>query len=149
MRLLLASDGSEAAISAARRAVALWPEAEPVLVSVSPPPLDPEETAGGIEGPVIDPEEAELDRRESRVEADGALAATAIALGRSPVPGQFPLEGDPGPTIASAAEDLLVDVVVVGQSEKSLIERAVLGSVSTSLIRNAPCPVLVVRDGDG
>jgi nucleotide-binding universal stress UspA family protein len=47
--------------------------------------------------------------------------------------------------IAQLASDLAADLVVVGTHGHTGLERLVLGSVGASLIRNAPCPVLVCR----
>jgi nucleotide-binding universal stress UspA family protein len=53
--------------------------------------------------------------------------------------------GDPGESIVSAAEAEGVDLVVVGTHGRGTIGRLILGSVSDHVVRNAPCPVLVVR----
>ena len=37
-------------------------------------------------------------------------------------------------------------MIVVGSRGTGRLKRALLGSVSEHLVRNAPCPVLVVRD---
>lgn len=47
--------------------------------------------------------------------------------------------------IAQLASDVGADVVVVGTHGHTGLERLLLGSVGASLIRNAPCPVLVCR----
>jgi nucleotide-binding universal stress UspA family protein len=47
--------------------------------------------------------------------------------------------------IAQLASDIGADLVVVGTRELTGIDRLLLGSVGASLIRNAPCPVLVCR----
>ena len=53
--------------------------------------------------------------------------------------------GNPDVEIAQLAFDVGADLVVVGTHGHSGLERLVLGSVGESLIRNAPCPVLVCR----
>jgi nucleotide-binding universal stress UspA family protein len=55
--------------------------------------------------------------------------------------------GAPGPVLCERAEALGADVVVVGSRGRGAIRRALLGSVSTYVVHNAPCPVLVVRAG--
>jgi nucleotide-binding universal stress UspA family protein len=57
--------------------------------------------------------------------------------------------GDPGESIVSAAEAESVDLVVVGTHGRGRIGRLLLGSVSDHVVRNAPCPVLVVRPASG
>ena len=47
--------------------------------------------------------------------------------------------------IAQLASDVGADLVVVGTHGHTGLERLILGSVGASLIRNAPCPVLVCR----
>jgi nucleotide-binding universal stress UspA family protein len=54
-------------------------------------------------------------------------------------------EGDPGDSIAAAAEAERADIVVVGTRGRSGAERMLLGSVSDHVVRHAECPVLVVR----
>ncbi len=53
--------------------------------------------------------------------------------------------GDPGGAIVAAAEAEHADMVVVGSHGRWRAERLLLGSVSDHLVRNAKCPVLVVR----
>lgn len=47
--------------------------------------------------------------------------------------------------IAQLASDVNADLVVVGTHGHRGLERLLVGSVAASLIRNAPCPVLVCR----
>jgi nucleotide-binding universal stress UspA family protein len=53
--------------------------------------------------------------------------------------------GDPGDMIVSAAEAEHADMVLVGSHGRGAVGRFFLGSVSEHVVRNAPCPVLVVR----
>jgi nucleotide-binding universal stress UspA family protein len=53
--------------------------------------------------------------------------------------------GDPAAVLCERAGELGADVVVVGSRGHGAIRRALLGSVSTYVVHNAPCPVLVVR----
>ncbi|MCJ7711949.1 MAG: universal stress protein [Chloroflexi bacterium] len=56
--------------------------------------------------------------------------------------------GDPGDMIVSAAEAEHADMIVVGSHGRGAVGRLFLGSVSEHVVRNAPCPVLVVRPKD-
>ena len=47
--------------------------------------------------------------------------------------------------IVQVASDVSADVVVVGTRDHTGVERIIFGSVGASLIRYAPCPVLVCR----
>ena len=39
------------------------------------------------------------------------------------------------------------DLIVVGSHGRGTVGRFLIGSVSDHVVRNAPCPVLVVRSG--
>jgi nucleotide-binding universal stress UspA family protein len=47
--------------------------------------------------------------------------------------------------VVSLAEELGVDLIVVGSRSRDRLRRALMGSVSGSIVRNARCPVLGVR----
>ena len=53
--------------------------------------------------------------------------------------------GDPDKEILRAAEALGVGVIVIGRRGLGTVSRALLGSVSESVVRHAHCPVFVVR----
>ena len=53
--------------------------------------------------------------------------------------------GDPGDVIVEAAGAEHADMVLVGSHGRGPVGRLLLGSVSEFVVRNAPCPVLVVR----
>jgi nucleotide-binding universal stress UspA family protein len=54
-------------------------------------------------------------------------------------------EGDPGESIIEAAEAERADMIVVGSHGRGAVGRFLIGSVSDHVVRNASCPVLVVR----
>ncbi|WP_255149690.1 universal stress protein [Halorarius halobius] len=53
--------------------------------------------------------------------------------------------GPPSRTIVDYAEEHDMDYVVMGSHGRSGVSRVLLGSVAESVVRRAPCPVLVVR----
>ncbi|HET6362674.1 MAG TPA: universal stress protein [Gemmatimonadota bacterium] len=55
--------------------------------------------------------------------------------------------GTPWREIVSLAEELRVEGIVVGSRGLSAIQRLLLGSTAENVVRHAPCPVLVVRNG--
>lgn len=54
-------------------------------------------------------------------------------------------QGDPIEAIERTAEELDVDLIVVGMKHKSLLDRLLTGSVAASLARSSPRPVLIVH----
>ncbi|KAK6139738.1 hypothetical protein DH2020_026498 [Rehmannia glutinosa] len=55
------------------------------------------------------------------------------------------LEGDPKEMICDVAEQMHVDLIVMGSRGLGKIKRAFIGSVSDYVIHHAKCPVLVVK----
>jgi nucleotide-binding universal stress UspA family protein len=147
-RILIGTDGSEGALAAARRALdLLTPDATVHLVCVAEVATsmdagsDPESEAG-----IAPPREFDPARARAIDDATMALERTASAL-RGAAVETYVGEGDPGPVLCERAETLGADIMVVGSRGRGAIRRVLLGSVSTYLVHNAPCPVLVVRAG--
>lgn len=55
------------------------------------------------------------------------------------------LSGDPAAAIVAFAAEMHADAIVMGTHGWSGIKHLVMGSVAESVVRSAPCPVLVVR----
>jgi len=55
------------------------------------------------------------------------------------------LEGNPVDVIVDHAREMGVDLVVVGSTGKQATERTVIGCVSSRVVANSPCSVLVVK----
>ncbi len=145
MKALIATDGTPHAIEAAHRAVGLLhPDLSIEIVRVIPAEEDPNETAGGFEGPLITEEEAEERHRRDEVQAKADLESTLAAAGE---PATITLiEGDdPGREICDLAAARGVDVLVVGASDKGWFRRVISGSVMEYAAHHAPCPVLIIR----
>ena len=89
-------------------------------------------------GPIVDPAE-EDERRRELDEAVSLLAEKGIK------PRTVIGHGDPGSVIVEEAKEVNADLVVVGTRGRNVVARTVLGSVSSKVIHEAPCDVLVVR----
>ncbi len=153
MKVLVATDGSEAAVEGAREALELLREqVEVLLVMVVPEKEDPMASAGGFEGPVMSEEEAEAEFEAATELGEEALAHTADVLARAAVTvgdtvrtELLTSDVDAGTAIVGEAERSGADLIVIGASGKGLLRRIISGSVSDHVVRHAHCPVLVVR----
>jgi nucleotide-binding universal stress UspA family protein len=151
-KILLATDGSSEAELATRTAVDLAQKTDSELhmihvVDVTPSAvLYPEATdPEGVEQP--DPVlEEDLERHAEqlgREMLDGEVKRVRSAGGT--VARSHLMMGEVAREIVHLAEDLGVGLIVIGSRGRGGIRRALMGSVSNSVIRHAHCPVLVVR----
>lgn len=143
--VLIATDGSDAAIAAARSGLQLLPTDVRVVVATVVETPDPTLVYGvsGMAGPEMTPGEWQQmhDALHGAGDADIAVTIGALGLDAESRIG----EGAPGPTLCDIAAEVAADIVVIGSSGRSGLGRAMLGSVSDHVLRNAPCPVLVSR----
>jgi nucleotide-binding universal stress UspA family protein len=72
------------------------------------------------------------------------LAAAALRTGEPPA-WQFLREGKPADQILAAGHEWEADLIVIGTHGRSGVSRLVLGSTAESVVRHAPCPVLVIK----
>ncbi len=145
MKVLMATDGTETAIEAAKRALQLLrSEVEILWVTVIQNYEDPLEMAGGFEGPLLTPEEAEQEFLREQANGQNAFEHAKAALGREAEVRLVPTDSDPGHAIVEIANELHPDLIVLGSHEKGFFLRLLAGSVSEYVVRHAPCPVLVV-----
>jgi nucleotide-binding universal stress UspA family protein len=144
VHVLIATDGSDLSVTAARRGCALLARPDRVtLVTVLTEV--PGDDAGGFEGSVYTAEEQERLWDAELQDAGAELARTAAALSAGTVEKRIEL-GEPAAAICRVADELNVDAIVIGSHGRSGISRLLLGSTSEHVVRSAPCPVLVVRE---
>jgi nucleotide-binding universal stress UspA family protein len=150
-RVLIATDGSDLAVEAARRAGALLADFEATVLGVVPPPLVAPGTAvAGIEGvalPVTDPDTVVEIEESATAGIERGIERTIAALGR---PAKTLVgHGDPAAEICRVAEEGRYDLIVIGSHGSGFLKRVLLGSVSHHVLQHAPCPVLMVRAATG
>ncbi len=146
MNILVATDGSDTALDAARRSIDLLrPGAHVILVTIIPEREDPQEDAGGFEGPVISEKEAEKDWKAATAAGKAALDRTAAVLGTEVEVRLVPDDETAGAAIDRVASEISADVLVVGSSHKGWLRRLFGGSVSDYVAHHAPCPVMLIR----
>src|SRR5215211_3233486 len=135
-RILFASDGSEDSELAATTAVGLAniTGSELHVLHVAPAfpdyfePSDPEPGPTEREGRRI------LDEQLKKIEnVGGAVAHSHLRMGGA------------AEEVIDLAEELETGLIVLGSRGRGRIRRALMGSVSDSVVRHAHCPVLVVR----
>jgi nucleotide-binding universal stress UspA family protein len=76
-----------------------------------------------------------LDEQVRTVEESGAIVKQA----------HLELSERPDRVIVDLGEDLGAGLIVIGSRGRGGVRRALLGSVSDSVVRHAHCPVMVVR----
>lgn len=142
-KILLATDGSEEATPAVNTAadIAQKTDSQLHVVYVGPsleyvgmgPPLIADVPAPTQEQLSAEAREL-LDAEVEQIRAaGGAVAQAHLGLGA------------PDQEIVELAEKLGAGLIVIGSRGRGGIRRALMGSVSDSVVRHAHCPVLVVR----
>ncbi len=146
-KILLATDGSKEAklafTSAADLSEKTGSELHVVYVGHMPPvfyespgawALDPE-LQGRMGERAEEGARTKLEEEVQRVrEAGGEVAEVHARLGR------------PDAEIVGLADELGAGLIVLGSRGLGRLRRALMGSVSDSVVRHAHCPVLVVRE---
>jgi nucleotide-binding universal stress UspA family protein len=145
--VLVATDGSGQSLKAARYVRSLLGdslERVSVVAVVRPLAAVPfasdfgeEEVASRNEGPM---------GVSFRAAAQEAVDRVAEVFGDASVDvDAYVRAGTPADEIIRAANELDVDLIVVGGRGKGAVEAILLGSVSYRVLHHAPCPVLVTR----
>ena len=147
-KILLATDGSEEAELARVTAVdmATSTDSELHLVTVAPgfPSYDGYRSHGAKIPEVVEQlrERAEiiLDEQVQKIKRDGGEVAQKHLKTADPVD-----ERHRARQILLAAEEVEAGLIVVGSRGRGGVRRALMGSVSDTVVRHAHCPVIVVR----
>ena len=143
MKILLATDGSEYSVSAARSIAARpWPAGSEVrIVSVVEqivPAADPWYAAGAV---------AERVRADNKIHSEAAVAAAEEIIAGAGLNAQTAvLEGSPKKRIVEESNEWGAHLVVVGSLGRRGLTRYLLGSVSEAVAMHAHCSVEVIRD---
>jgi len=149
MHALIATDGSDVSLDAARRAVALLSPTKVTLLTVADTSVADDSGAGGFESNLMSPAESAQARLQILDEGRDELTDTIVQIGLDPAIVDRRLEeGAAGVTICSVADEIAPDVVVVGSHGRGFFKRIVIGSVSEYVTRHCAAPVLVIRHED-
>jgi len=144
--ILLATDGSKEAELAARTAVdiAATTNSELHMVTVARHEhahvYDLPEEPGDVQKSLYEAIERKarklLDEQVKKIEQSGGTIPQEVHL----------LRGHPDREIVHLAEEIGAGLIVIGSRGQGGVRRALMGSVSDSVVRQAHCPVLIVRE---
>jgi nucleotide-binding universal stress UspA family protein len=135
-QILVALDGSEFAAHALAVASSLATALSAQLGVVHV--IDPKLVAGNIGVPA--------DQIWATLRRDGhdLLDTAASAIPAQPHVWKFLREGAPWKEIIASAREWPADLIVVGTHGRSGLTRLLLGSTAEGVVRQSPCPVVVV-----
>ena len=142
-QILLATDGSDEGKLAAQAATQLSKDtgSEVHVIYVLPTPTQlighhfySDEIRESLIGGAERDAETFLKEQAEQIGSDGGKVAETHLR-----------SGDPDKEILRTAESLGVGLIVVGSRGLGAVSRALMGSVSDSVVRHAHCPVLVIR----
>ncbi|WP_046225856.1 universal stress protein [Paenibacillus dauci] len=136
-RILLAADGSDNAVRAAKEAAIIassMPDAIVEILFVVDPSKVKEEVLHSQNH-----NEIEFKRKQK-------LIPIQEQFEHKSVPYQITIKtGDPGPTIVDYAKQHHLELIVMGSRGLNALQEFVLGSVSHKVVKRAHCPVIVVK----
>ena len=147
MKILLALDGSECSQAATRAVIAQFPRerAEVRVVHADEWPNRLPTSLAFAEGPTAASEILDL-RDERRRQGGEVVSRAAHELQAAGFRTSTEVrDGDARHAILDAATEWGPDVIVLGSHGRRGVDRFLLGSVSESVMRHAPCSVEIVR----
>lgn len=136
-KILLASDGSENAVRAAKEAAKIASCCEEAIIEVVYV-VDIERVRTDVLH-ARSAEELDLERRKKNSKVIQYLNEAKVNY-KTTI-----LRGDPGPEIVKYANEQQADLVVIGSRGLNTLQQMVLGSVSHKVMKRVNCPALVVK----
>lgn len=135
--ILLASDGSENAVRAAKEAVKLASYDKESIIDVTYV-IDFDQSKTDVLHSASS-EAIDVERRKKNSKVIQYLQETNANY-KTTI-----LRGKPGPEIVKYANDQKADIVVIGSRGLNTLQEMVLGSVSHKVMKRANCPALIVK----
>jgi nucleotide-binding universal stress UspA family protein len=122
--------------------------ADRVVLAIAVEGVDPMLVTGtGMAGGVMSPQESDAETARREADARALLEAVRAELAL-PDAELMVVEAPPGPSLCELAASLPASVIVMGTRGRGGLRRAVLGSVSDHVVRNARCPVITTSPRD-
>ena len=141
--VLLCTDGSHHSTAALAAGLELLaPETPLIVVTVMAEPDPTLVTGTGMAGGVMSADAFDEMEADAATEAERLVTATRAELGIDQAEVKV-LQGDPAAAICTLADEIDAGAIVIGTRGRGGIKRAVLGSVSDHVVRNAPCSVII------
>ena len=146
-RILLATDGSKQAELAALTAVDIAASTNSELHMVTVARLEPRPAHDIPEsGSYLKRWYASIEREAQEVLDKEVKEVTKSKKTRGIIPQVHLGRGQPDREIVHLADEIGAGLMVMGSRGRGGVRRALMGSVSASVVRHAHCPVLVVRE---
>jgi nucleotide-binding universal stress UspA family protein len=144
---IVCTDGSDLAIRAASAGLAVLRPTDTVMIVTVVDGIDPSLTydGSGHAGASMTPEAFEALRDGALRDSEAIIERTAASLRIDNVETRL-LEGRPGEVLCALAAEVFASALIMGTRGRGGIKRALLGSVSDYVVRNAPCPVVVIGE---
>ena len=141
--IVVCVDASDTSIHAVKAGLELLGANPRILVVTVIDESDPSLVlGGGFAGGVMSPEEHEMFDMSRATAGREITDRAAEAIGVDQAETRV-LTGKPGVALCEFATTLPARALIMGSRGQGGIKRAVLGSVSDYVIRNAPCPVII------
>lgn len=147
MKVLLATEGSEFSQAAIEKCCKMFDESENTEIRI----------ISAAEPLFVASEPFAVSAEYAREVDSAALekAKDAVSQAESSIRDSYPdlgvglttkvVKGGPAQAIVAEAEEWGADLIIMGSHGYGFWQRALLGSVSNSVVHHAPCSVLVVR----
>jgi nucleotide-binding universal stress UspA family protein len=147
MKILVASSGSyDEAVDPAHSVFSFpWPEGAEIHVVSVAEALYPVMT--GMVPDAVDTSDLQV---QTDLNAKATANRSAMRFRGLGFPAEgFHMKGDPETAILEHAKQWGPDLIVVGSHDRSRVERFLMGSVAESIVKHAPCSVLVLKHAAG
>ncbi|MGI6678805.1 MAG: universal stress protein [Dehalobacterium sp.] len=145
-KIMVATDGSEYSMRAAAYARNMAEKSKAQVLIISVAQYLREEVAYTELATAIKLKDSEKFIERMREQAQKIVQKTAQTFIDHSIPYEEIVEvGNPADIICQKAEDLEIDLIIMGTRGNSGVTRFMLGSVSSKVVSHAPCSVFVVR----
>jgi nucleotide-binding universal stress UspA family protein len=140
MKVLVATDGSERSMKAVRRALELAENegADVTMITVAPSfsalVYDADELPAGVQEALDSEAMKSIDKAKALFAEKGVKVVTMLKKGRTPAN-----------VILEVAEEGKFDLILMGSTGKTALEKYLIGTTASKVVANAPCSVAVIR----